>query len=107
MTDRGNITIVLLCASATLLAVACIFLAGAPDAAAAGPESRSGDYLAAVCRVSSSSDFVFVVDLSAEKMTAYAVGKDRDDRQLYLVPGTQVDLRRAFDEADGLRRPAR
>ena len=103
MTDRTNITIVLLCVSATLLAVAFVSLSGTQEVQAAGAESRSGDYLAAVCRVSSGTDFVFVIDQVAERMNAYGLGKKANDQQLYLIPGTQVDLERAFTNADTSR----
>ena len=107
MTDRANITIALLCVTATLLAVAFVLLSGTDDVQAAGPESRSGEYLAVVCRVTGSNDFVFVLDLVAERMNAYGLGKDLNDRQLYLIPGTQVDLRRAFSNAEVSSAPER
>ena len=101
MTDRTNITIFLLCISATLLAVTFIFLAGTEEAQAAGSESRSADYLAAVCSVGSSTDYVLVIDLEAEKMNAYGLGKRTSDQQLYLIPNTQIDLGRVFRDVSG------
>jgi len=100
MTDKANITIALLCISAMLLAVVFISLSSVEEVRAAGAESRSGDYVAAVCRVGSSTDFVFVIDQDAERMNAYGVGKRAKDQQLYLIPGTQIDLKRAFDNAE-------
>lgn len=100
MNDRKNLTIGLLCVSATLLAAAWIFLHHTDGAVAATAQSRGGDYIAATASITSNTDLVYVIDLSAQRMNAYAAPKDNKRDNIVRVDAMSVDLRRLFDKAD-------
>lgn len=102
--NRQNTIIVILCITATLLGSALLLMSKPSSALAGTSESRSGDYIMIPAAVSGSQDIVYVIDLTAQRLNAYALGRDDRDRQIYLVENATIDLEQSFAQAAAGRR---
>jgi len=96
MNDPKNITIALLCCTATLLTAAMFFLGQTDTVVAAGAESRGGDFIMAVAKTSSAEDIVCVIDTTADLLNAYSAGKTNPE----IVLRASIDLGRAFESIE-------
>ena len=94
MRDSKNITIALLCITASLLTTAVLVINHAQPALAVTSESRAGDYVMVCGSISDVQDILYVVDTAAQRMNGYAV--NRNSRAVELIPGCAVDLAAAF-----------
>lgn len=96
MNDPKNLTILLLCVTASLLGAVLVTMHMTEDTAlAATAESRAGDYVMASGRVTSSSDMLFLIDVASQRMNGYAV--NQNNSTIELPDGAVVDLKVAFE----------
>jgi len=91
MNDTRNITIAVLCVTATILAVALILMHLSTKACADTPVA-GGDYIMVTGAYSSAVDILYVVDQRQGKLNAYAVDRTRNR----FEPREQIDLRKLF-----------
>jgi len=96
MKNSQNITIVLLVVSAGILTAMLIgmHVTNTPTAQA-DTTVKQGRYIVSVGTWSSSTDFVYIVDIAAQQMNAYVA--DRQGRK--ITPLDKVDLSKAFGRA--------
>ena len=71
MTESKNLTIVLLCVSATVLATVLVLVNQTAAPAYADTPVRAGDYIMIAGEYSESTDLVYVVDIVAQKVNTY------------------------------------
>jgi len=93
MTDNKNLTIMVLCVSAAVLATALV-VTSVSDRALADASTRGGDYIWVAGEYSAQRDLIYVVDLAAQKMNTYRVTPKLDALQLR----DQVDLKKQFQK---------
>lgn len=91
MKDPKNLTIAMLCVSATILVTALVLLPGTNQALADTPASR-GDYIMVTGSYSKSIDLLYIVDRSQQQLIAYVLNLHRGD----VIPRSQVNLKLAF-----------
>ncbi|MFP4107257.1 MAG: hypothetical protein ACLFVU_14385 [Phycisphaerae bacterium] len=94
MKDNKNTTILLLLISAVLLGGLMIGLNNT-DPARAETEVRRGEYVMTTGQYNDSTDFLYVLDLTAQKMNVYYVD---EANKKSIVRVTVLDLKRAFQE---------
>lgn len=91
MQDTQNATIAVLCVSAAILAsVLALMLLTAP--AKADSPTVGGEYVMITGAYGSGTDILYIVDLRAQRLNAYAF--DRNNNSIRLAD--QVNLERAF-----------
>lgn len=96
MKNTQNITIVLLLVCAGILTAMLITMhATNTPTARANTTVRKGKYIMATGTWSSSTDFVYVIDISSQQMNGYVA--DRQGRR--VMPLDKVDLSTAFGRA--------
>jgi len=93
MTHNKNLAILVLSVSAAVLTAALV-LTTVSDQALADASTRGGDYLWVAGEYSAQRDLIYIVDLAAQKMNAYAVTPQLNGLQLF----DQVDLKKAFQK---------
>lgn len=91
MKDTQNATIAVLCVSAAILASVLVLMAVTRPAPADSP-TTGGEYILITGAYSSGTDILYVVDLRAQRLNAYAF--DRTNNSIRLAD--QVNLQRAF-----------
>ncbi len=106
MNDTKNITIALLCVSATLLLTVTLLVNSTDEAYATSAQSANSSYIMIAGRVTESRDVIYVVDLDTEKLNAYLVDRDWQVRDIELAAGP-IDLARLISQAEGRRGPRR
>ena len=94
MKDPKNLTIAMLCVSATILVTALVLVPGTNQARADTPV-RGGDYIMVTGSYSGTIDLLYIVDRSQQMLNAYVLNLHRGD----LVPKSQVNLKLAFQRA--------
>lgn len=98
MKDNKNITIGLLCVTAALLLTAVLLLNNSSSTAnAAMSESRTGYYTMAAGETDGTTNLIYVIDGSTQRMNGYAL--NLSTRTIDLVQGAQVNLKTAFEGA--------
>ena len=95
MRNTQNITLGILCISATVLATLLAFTFHADRAGAAGIASSAGEYIMFTGEVTGSMDLLYIVDLTKRKMNVYAF----QPMENTIVLRDQVDLAKTFREA--------
>jgi len=90
MNDTRNITIAVLCVTATILTVALVMMHRS-DAYADTPVA-GGDYIMVTGAYSSSTDILYVVDQRSGRLNAYVIDRTRNR----FEPREQIDLRKLF-----------
>ena len=91
MNDPKNLTIAMLCVSATIL-VTVLSLLPTTEQARADTPVRGGDYIMVTGAYSSLIDLLYVVDRSQQKLNAYVLDMNKGE----LVPKSQVNLMLTF-----------
>ncbi len=95
MNDTKNITIGLLCVSAAILVTLAVIIQTGEPAGAVGVSATGGEYIMFTGQVTSSTDMLYVVDLTKKKLNAYHF----DTKKNAIMLKDQVDLGKAFREA--------
>jgi hypothetical protein len=80
MTNTKNITIAILCISASIMGAMLFMLHTTPVAQAT--ETRGGDYIMLTARFTDSQEALYVVDTAQQKLNVYTFGVQRGDLQL-------------------------
>ena len=94
MKDTQNVTIAILLVMAAVLAVMLIGVYRGTTQQAYGDTSiKQGDYIMVTGGISEMADMLYVVDVAARRMNAYALNRDT---QVMEIKDT-VDLTRAFE----------
>ena len=106
MKDTKNITIALLCVTATLLLTVILLVSDTEEAVAATSESRTSKYIMVPGRATSTRDVVYVIDMNTEKLNAYLVDRDWQVRDIELAAGP-IDLAKLMRQAEARRGPGR
>ena len=96
MNDTKNITIALLCVSAAILMTLAVIVQTDQTAQAVGVSASGGEYIMFTGQVTSSTDMLYVVDVTRKRMNAYHF----DTGKNVITIKDQVDLGKAFREAN-------
>lgn len=90
MRDPKNLTIALLCVSATLLATVLVLLGAAGQPAYADTPVRGGDYIMITGAYSDSTDLLYVLDVATQRINTYVFNPQNNDlilrHQFNLTP---------------------
>ncbi|HAU36289.1 MAG TPA: hypothetical protein DCX07_01045 [Phycisphaerales bacterium] len=89
-----NLTIVLLLATAVVLAAMLLATFTTRDAQAGTSAGKQGDYIMVNGMWSGSTDLVYIVDIAARKLNVYYAHAASNDVKLIQT----VDLAKAFEE---------
>ena len=92
MKDTQNVTIALLCVSAAILVTVAAFTYNADQARASGAASAAGEYIMFTGEFTDSTDLLYVIDLTKQRMIAYRFDPIKNT---ILIQGN-VDLGQTF-----------